>query len=873
MSWIKQLFGRDRLYEDLSEEMRQHLEEKIDALVQQGMSRAEAQAAARREFGNVSAIEEQGRETWQWPGFETLLFDIRFAFRQLRREPSFTVVAVSILALGIGATTAVFSLVNAVLLRPLPFEEPERLVKIANTGTEGDLSSLTSRSSNLRDWRELNASFEEMGGYFAFFDYQRYTLTGKGEPERLVGVGVTETFLPTLGVEPMLGRQFTPEECVFNGRPAILLTHRFWGRRFGSDPSIVGQSLQLNDEAMTVVGVLPESFDFASFFAPGAQIDFLTPFPVSKESDRWGNTLAIVGRLKPGVSSGQAQTELDLINERLRSEQPDRWGLGARVAALRDNMTGKYREALWVLSGAVGLVLLIACTNLSNLLLARATARRREIAVRSAVGAGRRRVVRQLLTESILLAGCGGALGVGVAYTMTRVVATTQSVTIPLLQSVQLDTAALAFALCAAVGTGLLFGIAPALQASASKEYDSLRGSGRGSSEGRDRVWLRNALVVFEAALACVLLVGAGLLLRSFVRILDADLGFRPEQRIAWRVETGRSFENGTQRVQFYQRLVERISAIPGVDALGLTDTLPLGRNRSWGFGAKGVEYREDEYPGGFPRIVSAGYLEAMGIRLAEGRTFNAADTEESERVVVINQSAARKLWPEERSAVGQVLMNQGEWRVAGVVEDVRHASLEDQGGLEIYFPITQQGDWQAADLVLRSSLPPETLVPAVRAALREIDPEMATGEYQTLDAVVSRAASPRRFIVSLLGAFAAAAVALAALGIYGVISYSVHRRTAEIGIRMALGAPAQRVRTAVLGETMRLALSGVVLGVLGAVALSTLIASQLYGVSPRDPLTYAGVAGMLIFVALASGYLPALRASRVSPMTALRAE
>jgi predicted permease len=593
---------------------------------------------------------------------------------------------------------------------------------------------------------------------------------------------------------------------------------------------------------------------------------------VSKETDRWGNTLAIIGRMKAGVTVAEAQSEMDLINERLRQQDPQRWGLVAAVSNLRENITGRFQDALWVLCGAVLLVLLIACTNLSNLLLARSSARRKEIAVRSAMGAGRRRVVRQLLTESLLLAGIGGALGVAVAYGMVRAVASTHAVTIPLLQSARLDGAALAFAVAAGLGTGLLFGIAPALHASTSKEYEALRDSGRGMSEGKDRAWMRNSLVVFEAALACVLLVGAGLLLRSFVKILDADLGFQPERRIAWRVESGHEFDSFQQKVQFYERLRSRIESIPGIDALGMTDTLPLGRNRTWGFGAKGVIYSDDEAPYGYPRMVSAGYLEAMGIPLLKGRTFAPGDIEGAEKVVVINEAAARRMWPNE-DPIGRKLINQGEWTVAGVVANVRHSSLEETSGLEIYFPFTQQQDWNAVDLVLKSPLPETTLVPAVRAALREIDPEMASGEYQTLDAIVDRAASPRRFIVSLLIAFAAAAVLLAALGIYGVITYSVNRRTAEIGIRLALGAEAGRVRAAVLGQTMRLALSGVALGVFGALSVSTVLASQLFGVSPRDPMTYVGVAGMLIAVALASGYLPALRASRVSPMTALRAE
>ncbi|MCP5116871.1 MAG: FtsX-like permease family protein, partial [bacterium] len=360
------------------------------------------------------------RDAWQWPRLETLLLDVRYALRQLRRQPSFTVVAVLILALGIGATTTVFSVINAVLLRPLPFEQPERLVRVANTSPSGGLSGVTSRSSNLRDWRRLNESFEDLAGYFAFFDYQRFTLTGMGESERLVGVGVTETFLGTLGVQPMLGRDFVAEECVWNGRPAALLTHGAWERRFGADTGIVGETLTLNDQPVTVVGVLPPSFDFASFFSPSSRIDFLQPFPVSDETDRWGNTLAVIGRLKPGVSMGAAQAELDLINERLQAAEPGRWGLGATVSNLREHITGRFRDALALLAFAVGMVLLVTCTNLSNLLLARAASRRKEMAVRSAIGAGRWRLIRQVLTEALVLSAGGGLLGIAIAYGLTR---------------------------------------------------------------------------------------------------------------------------------------------------------------------------------------------------------------------------------------------------------------------------------------------------------------------------------------------------------------------------------------------------------------------------------------------------------------------
>ena len=795
--------------------------------------------------------------------------DLTFTLRGLRRAPGFFTVAVLILGLGIGATTAVFSVVNAVLLRPLPFEEPERLVRVANTGS-GGLSSVTSRSSNLRDWARLNDSFDDLAAYYAFFDYERFTLSGRGEPEHLVGVGVTETFLDMLGVQPMLGRNFVAEECVWNGRPAVLLTHSFWERRFGADPNIVGQSLILNSDSVTVVGVLPASFDFASYFSPGSRIDFLRPFPVSDETDRWGNTLAVIGRLKPGVTIAQAQAELDLINAQLAEADPGRWGLGAAVSNLREHVTGQFEDVLVLLAVAVGFVLLIACTNLSNLLLARAASRRKEMAIRSAVGAGRERLIRQLLTEALVLSACGGLLGLLTAFALTRGVAATQAVAIPLLQSVRIDAAALGFALVVVLGTGLLFGIVPALQVSASRANEELRDSGRGMSEGTGHAWMRSGLVVSEVALACMLLVGAGLLLRSFIALLDADLGFQPEQRVAWRVETDRQFENLSERARFYERLMDRVRSIPGVESVGLTDTLPLGRNRTWGLAAKGVVYREGEHPYAFPRMVSPGYIGAMGIPLLKGRDFTTRDTTETERVVMLNEAAAERLWPGQ-DPIGRKILNNGDWTVAGVLANVRHSSLEEESGLEMYFPIAQQGDWRATDMVVRTTLPVESLVPAKRVAIREIDDTMPTGEYQTLDSIVDRAASPRRFIVSLLGAFAIAAVLLASLGIYGVISYSVSRRTQEIGIRMALGASTRNVRIQVMKGTLALTAAGIVIGVLGALAVTRLMASLLYGVTSTDPSTFAVTIGVLTLVAFVAGYVPARRASRVHPMTALQ--
>ena len=798
--------------------------------------------------------------------------DVRYALRKIRREPGFFIFASLIIGLGVGANTAVYSVVSPLLLRPLPFAEPERLVWVAS-GTDGGMSAVTSRTSNLRDYREQNRSFEGLTGFFAFFDYGSYTLVGDGPPERLVGVGIAQNFLDVLGVRPLLGRGFVDEESVWNGRPAAILTHGFWTQRFNGDPEIVGRSLTLNGTPTEVVGVLPASFDFASTFAPASRVDFLVPFPISDETDAWGNTLSMIGRLKPGATVQSAQSDLDAINTRLQEAEPSRWGLSAHVTGLRDHIAGDFRTALLLLVAAAGMVLLVACANLSNLLLARGRKRTQEMAVRSALGADRRRLLRQLTIESLILALCGGLAGVLIAFVVIRFVAGSSAISIPLLGAVSLDVGALVFTLFVTLGAGLMVGIAPALQLSSGGESAAINDSSRRSTEGKRSAAVREVLVVAEVALACVLLVGGGLLLRSFARVLDVELGFQPQGAVAWRVDTDRDFENREAAVAFYDRLIASVEAVPGVQSAGLTDTPPLGRNRGWGIRAKGVFYEDGEAPGAFPRMVDSRYLRVMGIQLVAGRHFTEHDDATSERVVIINETAAKTLFPGQ-DALGRMVLISGpdvDWQVIGVVGDVRHQALEKDAGLEMYLPIAQTPDYQALTMVVRSQLPAQSLVPGIRAALRGLDASMPTGDHHTLESVVDRAVSPRRFILVVLGTFAGTALLLAALGIYAVLSYSVSQRIPEIGIRMALGESAGRVQRRVVGRTLLLAGAGVAIGAALSFAVSRFIQSLLYGVEPTDVPTFAGMAAVLLLVSVMAAYIPARRASRTDPLVALR--
>jgi putative ABC transport system permease protein len=799
----------------------------------------------------------------------TLRDDIRYALRRIRREPAFATFAVAIMAIGVAAVTSVFSVMSPLMLRPLPFAQQERLVWVANAPS-GGMSAMTSRSSNLRDYRIHNRSFEELTGFFAFFDYNSFNLVGDGAPERLIGVGVVQNFLPVLGVRPLLGRNFTDEESVWNGRPAAILTHGFWTRRFGGDPKIVGRSITLNNTPTEIVGVLPPWFDFASTFAPASHVDFLQPFPISDETDRWGNTLSMVGRLEPGVTVASAQADLDRVNAQLRQADGNRWGLNATVSGLRDHLAGGFRAPLVVLAVAAGLVLAIACGNLSNLLLVRAQQRSREMSVRSALGATRRRLIVQLLTEALILATCGGVLGVLLAFWLTSWIAGTTAVSIPLLRTVSVDASALGFTLLATLATGLVVGIAPALQLSQGREWAALGEASRGSSEGRRSGMVREILVVGEVALAFVLLVGGGLLLRSFVGLLDVNLGFRPDGVVMWQIDAGRNFANQEAQLAYHESLLARVRAVPGVEVVGLIDTPPLGRNRSWMIRAKGVVYERGQVPGVFPRLVDSEYLKAMRIPLVAGRHFTAEDRAQSDSVVILNRTAAARLFPGV-DPIGRVVVLDRDRRVVGVVSDVRHLALDAESGLEAYVPYTQLNDFGTLAMIVRSRLPVATLAPAVKAALTSADPALPVNDYQAFDNVVDRSVSPRRFILLVLGGFAGTALLLAALGIYAVLSYAVSQRVREIGIRMALGESASRVRWRVIGRTLLLAGIGVIIGAVASVGASRLLRSLLYGVGPTDALAFGVTTILLVAVSAAAGFLPARRASKTDPMVALR--
>jgi predicted permease len=853
---------------DLERELQSDLELEEEEQRDRGLSSREAHHAARRAFGNPALIRDQTRAVWSWSRLESVLQDLRFGFREMHRNAGSTLFAILIVGLGIGGASTVFSVVDALLLRPLPFRDSRQLVWVSNAGT------YSTQTEHYIDLRGQDRSFSDLAGWSGAYSTGNEELTGIGEPERLTAVPVTENFFALLGVEPVIGRSFTDEECdgKFSAPRAVVLSNSFWRRRFGADPNVVGGQLTLNQQSVTVVGVLPASFDFASVFTPGARIDAFIPWPLMDKSKPAGNSMAIVGRLKQGVTVEGAQAELAVLAKQLMSQHPDRNPVHPTLVPLEQHVRGQLRPALTVLICAVGVVMFIVCANISHLQLARMGSRQKEMAMRAALGAGRLRLLRQVLTESVILSCCGAALGIVLAVAGTRELAHLNTFELPLLAGIRVDGGTLAFTALAAVATGVLFGLAPALQVPAQELRASLQDADRGASRSRRHAWFRDGLVISEFALACVLLVGAVLLIQSFLHVLDVNLGFQPERAAALRIDPSFPIAGLEQKNVFIDEVLRSARSIPGITAAGIADVIPLDGDRSWQVLGKGQPNDKDHYQEAFIRVVSDGYFEALKVPLKTGREFTESDRASTEPVVIVNETLARTLWPGQE-AVGKMVTQDGGRRVIGVVGNVHHGGPERSGGSEMYLPMRQTLDYHAMKLVVRTALSPENLAAGLREALRRLDPNLPVTEFQTLQNLVDKVVSPRRFLVTLLSAFAGFALLLALLGIYALISYSVNQRTKEIGIRMALGASSWLVRREVLARTLWLAVAGVGLGILGSFAISKSITSLLFGTTPTNPGVLSGVSMVLGAVALVAAYVPARRASRIDPLQALRAE
>ncbi|MDT7603651.1 MAG: hypothetical protein QOF61_1648 [Acidobacteriota bacterium] len=808
-----------------------------------------------------------------------MLQDARYGLRMLLKSPGFTLVAVMSLALGIGANTVVFSVVNAVLLKSLPYQEPESIVlawgEDRALGEKRDQVSAT----DVADWRAQNHVFEDVATYG---DWRPLLAEGAGDPERLPAAQVGDGFFKVMKGQALLGRTFLPEEQEDGKDFVVVLGYGLWQRRFGGDPSIVGKAINLSGRPHTVVGVMPQ--DFRSLPAGLLETSAELYRPVAEppqETERGSRHLRAIARLKPNVSLEQAQSEMSLIASRIEQQHPsENTNYGIHLVPLREDLIGKLRPALLMLFGAVAFVLLIACANVGNLLLARSSARQREIAIRAALGAGRARIVRQLLTESVLLALVGGGLGLFAATWGTSLIEAIGAQLIPWLGHIEMDARILAFTFAISILTGIVFGLAPAWRASRPDLNESLKEGAR-SGAGVSRSRMRSALVVAEVALSLVLLVCAGLLIKSVMRLRGVDAGFKSDHLATMNVWLPSiKYPKGMDRHNFYSRLVERVETLPGVEAAGVTSVLPVSGN----FDGRTVElegrtYGAGERPEVENYVVSPDYLRAMSIRLLRGRQLTAEDTADAPPVALVSETMARKLWGDV-DPLGKRLRYYASdpkdvrpWRtVVGVVADVRLRSFDTQGGMGFYVPEAQAPN-SAMALVVRTATEPAQIVPAVRGEIRAIDKELAVFNVKTMDEWVAQSILLRRFSMMMLGAFAALALLLASVGIYGVIAYTVSQRTHEIGVRMALGARSGDILRMVVRQGMGLTLSGVGLGLVGALALTRVMSGLLFEVSPTDPAIFASISVLLASVALLACLVPARRATRVDPMIALRYE
>jgi putative ABC transport system permease protein len=806
---------------------------------------------------------------------ETLIKDLRYGIRGLLKRPGFTVVAVLTLALGIGANTAIFSVVNAVLLKPLQFQDPERLVIIWEDATFAGFPRNTPAPANYVDWKTQTQSFADM----AATAEETFNLTGDGDPERVAAYSVTANFFPLLGVSPALGRAFTADDDRPGAHKVTLLSHGLWQSRYGSDPQILNRDIQLNGEKYTVVGVMPAGFQF---FESDVRLWAPIAFTAEQLANRGGHYLKVIARMKPGVTLDQAQADLAAVMARVARDHPGptmEGKLGAFAVPLREELAGDVRGSLVVLLVAVAFVLLIACANVAGLLLARAVARRREIALRIALGAGRSRVVRQLLTESLLLAAVSGVLGTVLAYWSFAFLRKLVPEQMALLTSLTLDTRILLFTLLISLATGVIFGLVPALQSANVDLNEALKQGTRVTSTGK----LRSALIVFEVALSLVLLVGAGLLIQTLFQLFNQYSVLQPEQVLTMRtVLPGTKYEEPQRRDAFYQQVLNRVENLPGVVSAGYTTSVPL----SWKGGTSGFvpEGLSSPIPGlaydANHRQVSVNYLQTMKVPLRVGRYFDTRDNANSMPVVIINETMARQYWPGV-NALGRRFNagdpGEGPWmEIVGIVADVRQMGLDEPVKAEMYIPYQQVPDWPIytpRDLAIRTVGEPMSIAGSVRQIVREVDPDQPISNIATMSELLGDEAAQRRMGMIMLVSFAGLALLLASLGIYGVLAYFVTQHTNEIGVRIALGASRRNILTLVLKKGMRLTLLGVVIGLAASAALTRLMSSLLFGVRSSDPVTFTIVPLLLVVVAFLACWIPARRATKVDPMIALRYE
>lgn len=892
MLWhrLRYLFQRDRETADLQEEMRLHLELRARRMEERGLGAETARFAARRQFGNPAALQDASREQWGWQSLDRLAQDFRQAARTLRKSPGFTAFAVLTLAIGLGMNSAVFSVVDGVMLRPLPYPEPARLVSLWEENSRPDLEEFNSHGSpvggqsprrttvsvaNLVDYRKGTSTFEGLATY----DLTKMNLTGNGTPERIGGEAVSSEFFAVLGVEPQLGRAFTAEDARPGAPPVAIVTHGFWQNRLGGDPAVLGRSVRLDERPYRIVGVLPAGFRSPMLLAiPTEAIEFYVPSALSPAvlGSHGDHDVNVVGRLKPRASIESAQAELTGISAQLAQQFPrTNKGIRAVLTPLAEDLTRNMRQPLWILLGASGLIVLITCVNIANLLLVRAIARRHETSVRFALGASRFRVLRQFLAESMLIAAGGGAAGMLLGGAMLRGLLFLAPKYLPRVQEIAMDWRVFGAATAVAALTGVIFGVAPAWHASTGKAADALKAAARNTGNRRQVVG-RTFLTAAEVALSLVLLTGAGLLLKSFRTVMGVDLGFQPGHVVAMNINLPPlRYRTPEARLRFYQSLEQRVSALPGVESVAYANRMPL--RGGWG-GSVFPDFKPDDSIDVDRQAVSAGYFRTLGIGLVRGRLFTDADTADRPPVVVVDQTFARSVFGSADPIGRRVRIGSDEpWAtIVGIVANMRRGGKDKAVRAELYLPASQPELYarvSLADFGVRSAANPTALVNAIRHEVMALDADQPVTGVRTMEEILDNSLAERRFETVLLLAFAGLAVGLATLGVFGVLSYAVSQRTPELGIRIALGARPGGIVAMVLRQAGALVGAGIAVGLAGSLALSRFLASLLFHVNPTDARTYAAAVAILLAISLAAALIPARRGAKVDPITALRYE